>query len=102
MYTVDNGFILSIEGSQSRTLIMVILLLITLDDIGEVLRVNHLQVVLELLPLLETVEDEGELVAIEEVSRHGLALRVLPGRREERIHCNFECILDHIGYDPRQ
>lgn len=81
---------------------MVILLLITLDDVGEVFGVNHLQVILQFLPLFQAVEDEGELVAVEELSRHGLALGVLSGRREERVHCDLECIFDHIGYDPSQ
>ena len=42
---------------------MVILLLITFDNIGEILRVHYLQIVLQFLSLLETVEDECEFVA---------------------------------------
>lgn len=79
---------------------MVILLLITFDNIGEILRVHYLQIVLQFLSLLETVEDECEFVAVEEISRHGLALRVIPGRWEERIDCDLKSIFDHVGNDP--
>lgn len=104
LLSVKRGRILEVAviamPNISRTVLVGILLLVALDDVGKVARVDHLQVFLKRLSLLKSVEDQRELVALEQLGRHCLALRVILGRREEWIDCDFECILDHVGNDP--